>query len=42
MFAIGIGHDEIGRIDIDGSTISRLAAAGIISKAVAVSAARAA
>lgn len=30
------------RIDIDGSTISRLAAAGIISKAVAVSAARAA
>lgn len=30
------------RIDIDGSTISRLAAAGIVSKAVAVSAARAA
>lgn len=30
------------RIDIDGSTITRLAAAGIISKAVAVSAARAA
>lgn len=30
------------RIDIDGSTISRLATAGIISKAVAVSAARAA
>lgn len=30
------------RIDIDGSTISRLAAAGITSKAVAVSAARAA
>ena len=30
------------RIDLDGSTISRLAAAGIVSKAVAVSAARAA
>ena len=30
------------RIDIDGSTISRLATAGIVSKAVAVSAARAA
>ena len=30
------------RIDIDGSTISRLAAAGLVSKAVAVSAARAA